>query len=140
MSNELHKLTIVEAAERLRKREVSSRELTKACFERIANVDSKIHAFLTLCEREALEQAEAADHRLTAGEAPAVCGIPFAIKDIFAMRGVRTTCASRARATRAPIAAEHSLAAGAISSASRGAGTSSLMSMRSASGPEIRPR
>ncbi len=54
-----------------------------------------LHAYLTVCEPEALEQAHAADRRLGAADAPALCGIPLAIKDIFATRGVRTTCASR---------------------------------------------
>ena len=48
-----------------------------------------------MCEREAFAQAEDADRRLGGGQAPALCGIPLAIKDIFATRGVRTTCASR---------------------------------------------
>ena len=95
MTSDLHKLTIAEVRAKLRARDVSATELTRACFERIAVAEPKIHAFLTLCEREALEQTEAADRRLGAGQAPALCGVPLAIKDIFATRGIRTTCASR---------------------------------------------
>jgi len=95
MTSDLYKLTVSEARAKLRARDVSAIELTHACFDRIAAVEPRLHAFLTMCEREALAQAEDADRRLGAGQAPALCGIPLAIKDIFATRGVRTTCASR---------------------------------------------
>src|SRR6202011_5413891 len=61
----------------------------------IALVDPKLNAFITVCAREAHEQADAADARLAAGDAPSMCGIPLAIKDIYATRGVRTTAASK---------------------------------------------
>ena len=92
---DLNRLTISEARDLLRKREISARELTRACLEQIALVDPKLNAFITVCAREAHEQADAADARLAAGDAPALCGIPLAIKDIYATRGVRTTCASK---------------------------------------------
>jgi aspartyl-tRNA(Asn)/glutamyl-tRNA(Gln) amidotransferase subunit A len=95
MTSDLHKLTVTEARTRLRARELSATELTRACLDRIAAVEPGLHAYLTVCEPEALEQAHVADRRLGAADAPALCGIPLAIKDIFATRGVRTTCASR---------------------------------------------
>jgi aspartyl-tRNA(Asn)/glutamyl-tRNA(Gln) amidotransferase subunit A len=95
MASELNKLTIAEASARLRKREISARELTRDCLDRIAAVDRKLNAFITVCEKEAVAQADAADRRLATGSAPALCGIPLGIKDIYATTGVRTTCASR---------------------------------------------
>jgi len=102
MTSDLHKLTVTEARTRLRAREISATELTRACLDRIAAVEPGLHAYLTVCEPEALEQARVADRRLGAADAPALCGIPLAIKDIFATRGVRTTCASRILANFVP--------------------------------------
>jgi aspartyl-tRNA(Asn)/glutamyl-tRNA(Gln) amidotransferase subunit A len=97
MASELNKLTIAEASAMLRKREISALELTRDCLERIAATEPKLNAFITVCEKEATEQAQQADARLAAGgdEAPLLCGIPLGIKDIYATTGVRTTCASR---------------------------------------------
>jgi aspartyl-tRNA(Asn)/glutamyl-tRNA(Gln) amidotransferase subunit A len=95
MGSELNRLTITEARERLRRREISSRELTRDCLERIAAVEPRLNAFITVCETEAMAQAEAADRRLAMADAPALCGIPMGIKDIYCTRGVRTTCASK---------------------------------------------
>src|SRR5580704_5098251 len=93
--SDLIKLTIAEAQAKLRKREITARELTRACLNRIAAVEPKLNAFITVTEREALEQADAADSRLAQGDAPPLCGIPLGIKDIYATKGVRTTCASK---------------------------------------------
>jgi aspartyl-tRNA(Asn)/glutamyl-tRNA(Gln) amidotransferase subunit A len=102
MTAELNRLTITEARDLLRKREISARELTRACLDQIKLVDPKLNAFITVCAREAHEQAEAADARLAAGDAPSLCGIPIAIKDIYATKGVRTTCASKILETFVP--------------------------------------
>src|SRR6185437_5480328 len=95
MGSELNRLTITEARERLRRREITSRELTRDCLERIAAVEPRVNAFITVCETEAMAQAEDADRRLAQGDAPDLCGIPLGIKDIYCTRGVRTTCASK---------------------------------------------
>lgn len=94
-SSELNRLTITDAAARLRKREISSTELTRACLDRIAAVEPRLHAFITVIEKPALAQAAEADRRLGTGDAPALCGIPLGIKDIYATKGVATTCASK---------------------------------------------
>jgi aspartyl-tRNA(Asn)/glutamyl-tRNA(Gln) amidotransferase subunit A len=92
---ELFRLSIAQARDLLARREISAVELTRACLDRIAELERRLNAFITVCPREAMEQAEAADKRLEAGGAPALCGIPLASKDIYATRGVRTTCASK---------------------------------------------
>jgi aspartyl-tRNA(Asn)/glutamyl-tRNA(Gln) amidotransferase subunit A len=90
----IHYLAAHDAAELLAKREVSSVELTKSAFERIAALDEGIHAFLTLTEDEAMAQARAADERIARGEAGPLTGVPAAIKDVISTKGVRTTCGS----------------------------------------------
>ena len=95
MASELFTLTIAKARELLARREISAVELTRACLDRAAAAESGLNAFITLCAREAMEQAAAADRSIAAGNASSLTGIPLAIKDIFAVRGMRTTCASK---------------------------------------------
>jgi aspartyl-tRNA(Asn)/glutamyl-tRNA(Gln) amidotransferase subunit A len=89
-------LTLHDAGEKLRNRELSSQELTLAAFQRISETDEKIHAYITLCRDAALEQAKQADERLKrGGNPPPLLGIPIALKDIFVTEGVLTTCGSK---------------------------------------------
>ena len=92
----LSSLTLHEASSKLRRREISSVELTEAVFQRISAIDDKVQAYLTLARESALEQAKQADTRLSAETQPSpLLGMPLAIKDNFLTRGVRTTCASK---------------------------------------------
>jgi aspartyl-tRNA(Asn)/glutamyl-tRNA(Gln) amidotransferase subunit A len=92
----LFSLTIHEASEKLRKREVSSQELTEVVFQRISETDDTVRSYITLCRDAALVQAKQADTRLNQEpSASPLLGIPVAIKDNFLTKGVRTTCASR---------------------------------------------
>jgi aspartyl-tRNA(Asn)/glutamyl-tRNA(Gln) amidotransferase subunit A len=92
---ELHHLTIHESADLLRKREVSSRQLTQAALDRIGAVDGRVRAFLTVTAERALAQADAADARIAAGERGPLLGVPVAIKDVLTTQGVATTCGSK---------------------------------------------
>ncbi|GAB4172535.1 MAG: Asp-tRNA(Asn)/Glu-tRNA(Gln) amidotransferase subunit GatA [Geothermobacteraceae bacterium] len=76
-------------------REVSSRELTEACFERIGQTNERINSFISINREAALATAEQADRRIAAGEAAPLTGIPLAVKDIFNLEGTRTTAGSR---------------------------------------------
>jgi len=92
----LFSLTLHEASEKLRKREVSSQELTEAVFRRIAQTDGILRSYITVCRDAAIAQAKEADNRLKQGPAPSpLLGIPIALKDNLLTRGLRTTCASR---------------------------------------------
>jgi aspartyl-tRNA(Asn)/glutamyl-tRNA(Gln) amidotransferase subunit A len=93
--NDLFRLTISEAQRLLRAREISSLELTRSCLDRIDALEPKLHAFITVTADDAIAQAKFADRKIASGDAPPLCGIPLGIKDIYATRGVRTTCASR---------------------------------------------
>jgi len=92
---ELFDLTIHELHDRLKKKEVSSVEATRAMLARIEAVDPQVNAYITVTPEEALAAAEAAVRHIAAGDMTPLTGIPIGLKDIFVTRGVRTTCASK---------------------------------------------
>ena len=91
---ELNKLTISEARDRLRSKEISSVELTNSCLAEIDMADP-LGAFVHKTPELALAQAENADEWLSQGSAPDMCGIPLGIKDLFCTKGVESQAASR---------------------------------------------
>jgi len=92
--------TIAEAGRRLRARELSATELTRAALERIGARNAALNAFITVASDDALRAAAAADARLAAGTAAGpLDGIPVAVKDVIATACVRTTAARTARST-----------------------------------------
>ena len=92
---ELYKLTIHELKEKLKRREISARELTLEFIKRIERVEKDIHSFITLTKDDALKQAEDIDNKIKGGKDLPLLGIPLAIKDLICIRGVRTTCGSK---------------------------------------------
>ncbi|GIV75935.1 MAG: glutamyl-tRNA(Gln) amidotransferase subunit A [Litorilinea sp.] len=95
MKSKLQALTVHEALQGLAAGDFTSVQLTEACLAQIEAVDGQIRAFLQVTAEQALAQAEAADRRRAAGETAPLLGIPLAIKDVLATRGVETTCGSR---------------------------------------------
>ena len=91
----MHQKTLVELSADLQKGSLSSEELTRACLERISKYDAELNSFVTVVDQQALAAAQAADARIKAGKAGPLTGIPFAHKDIFCTRGVKTSCGSR---------------------------------------------
>ncbi len=85
----------------LRRGDFSSRELTRACLERIDLLEEQVHAFITLTPDWALETAEKADRQYArarkdaAVAVPPLLGLPIAVKDLLSVAGVRCTCGSR---------------------------------------------
>lgn len=92
---ELYYLSIWEAHQLLKTKEVSSLELTQSVLKRIEEVEDKVKAFVTITPDLALKQAEEADRRISRGELTPLTGIPAAIKDNICTKGVPTTCSSR---------------------------------------------
>ncbi|MFN4057089.1 MAG: Asp-tRNA(Asn)/Glu-tRNA(Gln) amidotransferase subunit GatA [Roseinatronobacter sp.] len=90
----LNKLTIAQARAHLRAGDVTSVALTEACLEAI-DAAGALNAFVHKTPEIALARAKAADTRLAAGDAPAMCGIPVGIKDLFCTEGVPSQAASR---------------------------------------------
>jgi aspartyl-tRNA(Asn)/glutamyl-tRNA(Gln) amidotransferase subunit A len=89
-----NEMTIAAARDALRKGEVTSTELTQACLDAI-DAAGALNAFVHPTPEIAIERARAADARLQAGDAPAMCGIPVGIKDLFCTEGVPSQAASR---------------------------------------------
>ena len=85
--------TIAAARDALRKGEITATDLTMACLTAIDAGDD-LGAFVHKTPEIALEQARAADARIKAGDAPAMCGIPLGIKDLFCTKGVPSQAAS----------------------------------------------
>jgi len=90
----LKEMTIAEARDALRKGEVTSVELTEACLS-AAEAAGALNAYVHHTPDLAREQARAADARIAEGDAPAMCGIPLGIKDLFCTKGVPSQAASR---------------------------------------------
>ena len=86
-------LTIAEARDALRARTLSAAELTEACLTAASDAKA-LNAFVHDTPEIAQAQAAAADARLASGDAPALCGIPLGIKDLFCTRGVPSQAAS----------------------------------------------
>ncbi|WP_205624949.1 Asp-tRNA(Asn)/Glu-tRNA(Gln) amidotransferase subunit GatA [Geminicoccus roseus] len=93
MSVDLHRLTVAGARKGLAAREFSAVELAEA---HIAQMECHraLNAFITETPEHAIEQAKASDAKLAKGEAGALEGIPIAMKDLFATKGIRTTAGS----------------------------------------------
>ena len=92
---QLYELTIGEAHALLKKREITSVELTRAVLDRINAVEPKIDAFITVSADMAMKQAEEADSIISGGQCMPLTGIPIAIKDLMCVQGLPTTCASK---------------------------------------------
>jgi aspartyl-tRNA(Asn)/glutamyl-tRNA(Gln) amidotransferase subunit A len=92
MSN-LNELTIAEARDGLRNGDFSAADLTMACLSAM-DAGQPLNAFVHPTPEIAMDQARAADARIKAGDAPAMCGVPLGIKDLFCTRGVASQAAS----------------------------------------------
>ena len=92
----LHELSASEIRRKVVAREVSAEEVAKAHLARLKAVEGKVDAYLRVLEDRALEKARAVDRALAEGRpAPALAGVPVAIKDVLDIEGLPTTCGSR---------------------------------------------
>ena len=108
---ELCDLSAFEIRERIRLKQASAVEVLKSCLARIERVDGcpgaldygtltdadkqRVHAFITLTEKTAMEQAEAVDALIADGGDPGpLAGVPATIKDVFCVRGTPSTIGS----------------------------------------------
>ena len=89
-----HEHSLTALRDMLRRRQISSTELTRHCLDRISE-HRNLNAFITIDEPGAMAAAAAADKRLGQGEQGLLTGIPIAHKDIFCTKGMLTTCGSK---------------------------------------------
>lgn len=95
MNTEFCFLPATELAQRIRRKDLSARELMQASLAQIERLNPKLNAIVTLHAEQALAQAQAADEKQARGETlGALHGLPVAHKDLFLTRGMRTTFGS----------------------------------------------
>ena len=87
--------TISDLQEGLKNKQYSSLELVKYFLDRIRKYDDKLKSFITVTEEQAISDAAAADKLIAAGKQGPLTGIPYAAKDLFLTRGIKTTAASK---------------------------------------------
>jgi len=90
---DLNTLTISDARARLRAGDITAVELTESCLSAIEGSNA-LNAFVHNTPEISRDQAKAADARLKSGDAPAMCGIPLGIKDLFCTKGVPSQAGS----------------------------------------------
>ena len=96
-------LTLAEAACKIKSREISPVELTQESLDRIDELQPKLNAFITICPDQALSAARKAERDIAGGKYRGpLHGIPYAVKDIYASKGIRSTSGSRVFADHFP--------------------------------------
>ena len=96
-------MTITELAPKLESGEISPVELTRQTLARIAKLEPSLNAFITVTEEHALAQARQAEAEIAAGNYRGpLHGIPYAAKDLFYTKGIKTTVGSKILADFVP--------------------------------------
>jgi aspartyl-tRNA(Asn)/glutamyl-tRNA(Gln) amidotransferase subunit A len=96
-------ISISEAAELLRRKQITPVDLATACLDRIERLNPLLNAFITVTHEGAMTQARVAEDEIQRGQwRGPLHGIPIGLKDLIDTAGVRTTCGSALFADRVP--------------------------------------
>ena len=88
-------MAIKELHKKLTSGELGAVELSKSYLDKIEENDKSVNSYITVCRERAIAEAEAAQKKISSGDAGLLCGIPLSIKDNICTKGVKTTCASK---------------------------------------------
>ena len=100
---DLMSLTLGEVSGLIKTRKLSPVELTQASLRTIDDLDHKLNSFLTVCHESALATASKAEKQILAGShIGPFHGIPYAVKDIYATKGIKTTNGAKVFASSVP--------------------------------------
>jgi aspartyl-tRNA(Asn)/glutamyl-tRNA(Gln) amidotransferase subunit A len=98
-ADELAELSLIEVGREISRRAVSPVEVVRAALDRIDRYDPVLNAYVTVCREQALRDAEMAEREIVNSDYRGpLHGVPVSVKDLFDMRGFRTTAGSRIRA------------------------------------------
>jgi len=104
-TNELCWLSMADLGRMIATKEVSPVEVVRAHLDRISALDARLRAFITVCADTALQSARASEADLMAGKvAGPLHGVPWAPKDLYSTKGVRTTGGSKILGDSVPAA------------------------------------
>jgi len=93
---DLNLQTVESVRTAIAEKRLTASSLVESFYQKIKSKDREIHAYLTLCENRALQQAEHIDRIASAGgPLPPLAGVPVGIKDVMVTRGIRTTAGSK---------------------------------------------
>lgn len=93
---EITELTVHELQEKIKNKELTIEDITKAYIDKINEKEKDVQAFITLLTNEAMEQAKEIQNKKEKGEITGnLTGIPIGIKDNICTKGIKTTCASK---------------------------------------------
>ena len=99
----MNELSIAEAGDLVRRKQISPVELTTSCLDRIDELNPTLNAFITVTHDSALAEARQAEDEIRAGNwRGPLHGIPIGLKDLVDTAGVKTTCASALFLDRVP--------------------------------------